>query len=96
MVHLKDVKKPRMLTLTRVELTDKGLEQLARVTALEHLKALPALQSLSFRRTGFTDADVKAFAGFPKLTKLQLGRGRVTKSGLEKIRDELPGVSVGY
>jgi hypothetical protein len=75
----------------------KVLSLIARFSVgLGHLKTLPALQSISFRRTGFTDADSQAFAESPKLTMLQAGQCRITKAGLEKIREELPGVPIGY
>lgn len=82
----------------------KGLEYLAvsgqkvTTTELGHLKALPAPHTRSFRRSGFADADAdaRAFTGFPKLAKLQLGQCRVTKAGLEKFREVLPGATVGY
>ena len=111
MAHLKDVGKLRRLTLTRSALTDKGLEQLAGVKTLEHLvlpgdkvtargldhlKKLPALQTLAFRGSRFADADAKSFAGFPKLTNLQVGMGDITQDGLKAIRDSLPGVTVGH
>jgi hypothetical protein len=111
MAHLKEVGKLRRLTLIRGELTDKGLEQLAGVKTLEHLvlpgnkvtargldhlKKMPALQTLAFRGSRFTDADAKSFAGFPKLTKLQVGMGDITQDGLKAIRDSLPGVTVGH
>jgi hypothetical protein len=111
MSHLKELRKLRRLSLTRSEPTDKGLEQLAGVKTLEnlvlpgnkvtargldHLKKLPALQALVFRGSRFTDADAKSFAGFPKLTRLQVGMGDITPDGLKAIRDGLPGVTVGH
>lgn len=111
MAHLKGVKNLRRLTLVRSDLTDKDLEQLAGVKSLEsltlpgykvtargldHLKKLPALQTLAFRGSRFADVDAKSFAGFPKLTKLQVGTGGITQDGLKVIRDSLPGATVGY
>jgi hypothetical protein len=109
MAHLKDAKKLRKLTLTRARLNEKGVERLAAIPRLEELelsghgftagrldllKKAPNLKVLSLRGNDFVEADAAAFAGFPKLTTLHLGIGKMSDDGLKAIRAALPGVTV--
>ena len=54
--------------------------------AMEHLRALVQLESLSMYRSSITDAGLKNLKGLPQLRELNLAATRVTDTGLKNLK----------
>jgi hypothetical protein len=76
---------PFGLDLSRTQLTDAGLKQLAR---------FKYLQALDLVFTQVTDAGLKHLAGLKKLQYLYLDRTKVTDAGVKELRKTLPGCRI--
>jgi hypothetical protein len=79
---------PRLqsLNLAQTRITDRGLRDVATLSALEHL-------DLS-GNPGVTDAGLDHLAALPRLQMLVLAGTRVTEGGVQKLRAARPGLQV--
>lgn len=96
----------RDLTLLTNRVTEDGIARLARKATLERLGLhafdhlagtglaqlhhLPALRVLSLRNSQITDAEVAHLAGLSHLRELDLFATRVTKQGIDHLKEALP------
>ena len=104
--HLKRLTKLRQLWLGATNVTDAGLkhlrglknleslglDSLPKVTdaGLEHLKGLTNLEKLQLGSTNVTDAGLEHLKRLTKLKSLGLIDSKVTKEGVQKLREALP------
>lgn len=97
------------LDLARTRISNVGIEQLAKLTALRHLDlayaelddaglgslaGLVQLESLVVDSTHLTDAAVPVLSRFPRLRRIDLYHSLVTADGLGKLRVALPGATI--
>ena len=101
LVHLKDLRRLRMLVLDSTSVTDAGLANLEGLTTLDwlslnntrvtdaglaHLKGLIHLEELQLAYTPVTDAGLVYLEGLSMLHGLDLHRTRVTDAGLVHLK----------
>ncbi len=90
----------RELNLSRTQVTDEGLKQLAGMAKLQvldlsdtaitdagigHLKGLPALARLLLAKTKITDAGLSTLTTLPKLRELDVNGTAVTDAGMATV-----------
>ncbi len=73
------------LDLSDTRITDKGLDNLYRLTALE---------KLDLSGTPITDAGLDRLKGLTKLRELYLARTKVTDAGVEALHKTLPAIKI--
>ncbi len=70
----------------QMPITDAGIEHLSRLKNLEHV-SLNHCEKI-------TDKGLKHFEGLASLRHLRLNKSRVTKAGVDRLKEKIPGLSV--
>jgi Leucine-rich repeat (LRR) protein len=109
LVPIKDLTRLVHLNLRGAEITDGGLENIAKQQTLtrlhlektkitdkglEHIKGLTNLEYLNLYGTEITDAGLAQLEGLTKLKSLYLWQTKVTDEGVEKLKKALPTLKI--
>jgi hypothetical protein len=104
--HLRDLENLRLLFIYRTAIRDEGLAHFQRLKNLERLglsgakitdrgiaflSNLPKLQYLSINDTEVSDLAFEPIVAMKALQEIELSRTNVTKEGIRKLRQALPG-----
>jgi internalin A len=77
--------------LSGKKVTDADLKVLA---GLKHLDKMQNLMQLHLYQTNVSDEGLKELAGLKSLWVLSVGKTKVTQAGAEKLKKELPSISI--
>ena len=109
LIHLKELRSLRVLSLSNAKISNTGLNHLKGLTSieeldltstnvsdagLEHLRGMTELKLLDLAFTYVTDAGLEHLAVLSNLSRLDLIGTRVTDEGMKKLKEKLPNLRV--
>ncbi len=81
---LQSFAKPLRVNLEQSKITDAGLQSLQSVSQLQELRLSPAI----------TDQGLKILAKFPSLTRLEVGRAKLSEQAIEQLQAQRPACQI--